>query len=386
LSKKSVIFKIACVHNPQVSLNQNYYTVLEVNPSATAAEIKASYKRLARQYHPDKHQGNPLFEEKFKVVNEAYQVLSDEKKRALYNWQLQYLLTQLQAMQSAQYQTQVRTREPATYAERHYRNIPRRQFQRKDLKIVIGIFVGIILASLLVKVLMDHITGMSNYRAALQYIQTEQWSRAHSLLTKTIYFKPNFADAYSRRARIEMNVYQNYPAAISDLDEAITRTEQPTAELFYDKGKCYEKLRRDTLAETQMTRALQVNQVYAPAYFERGMIRATFLNTYPQAIQDFSSYLKFPNTSLKSRTEALLYRGYCYYLLGKPDRAVRDYQQALTGEVQNGRLLYLMGKAYYDLDRKEEACEFFSQAYQKGYGSAAYDLYQYCKIKVELKD
>ena len=364
-------------------MNQNYYTVLEVNPSATVPEIKAAYKRLARQYHPDKHQGNPVFEEKFKEVNEAYQVLSNEKRRALYDWQLQYLLTQLRAMQQTQYQTQVRTREPATYAERHYRNIPRRQFQRKDLKIVIGIFVGIIIASLLVKLLMDHITGMSNYRAALQYIQAEQWSRAHSLLTKTIYFKPDFADAYSRRARIEMNVYENYLAAIADLNEAITRTEQPTAELFYEKGRCYEKLRRDTLAETQMTRAIQVNQVYAPAYFERGMIRATFLNTYPQAIQDFSAFLNLPRTNATKRSEALLYRGYCYYLIGQPAKAVIDYQQALTNKAENGRLLYLIGKAYYDLNRKEEACQFFSEAYKKGYASAAYDLYQYCKIKVE---
>ncbi|QMU31019.1 J domain-containing protein [Adhaeribacter radiodurans] len=364
-------------------MNQNYYTILEVNPSATAAEIKAAYKRLARQYHPDKHQGNQLFEEKFKIVNEAYQVLSDERKRALYDLRLRYMVLQLQAMQQAQYQAPIVTREPASYAERHYRNIPKREFQRKDIKIIIGIFIGIIIASLLVKLLMDHITGMSNYRAALQYTKTEQWSLAHSLLTKTIYFKPNFVDAYSRRARIEMNVYQNYPAAISDFNEAIKRTKQPSADLFYDKGRCYEKLRRDTLAETQMTKALQANQVFTPAYFERGMIRATLLNTYPQAIQDFDSFLKFPGTNAKMRNEALLYRGYCYYLLGKPDKSIPDYEQALTMDSQSGRLLYLLGKAYYDLDRKDEACTNFLKAYKRGYGSAAYDLYQYCKINVD---
>ncbi|MDQ3291963.1 MAG: DnaJ domain-containing protein, partial [Bacteroidota bacterium] len=244
-------------------MNQNYYTILEVNPSATPAEIKAAYKRLARQYHPDKHQGNQVFEEKFKVVNEAYQVLSDERKRTIYDLKLQYLVLQYQAMQQqAQYQQPVVTREPASYAERHYRNIPKREFHRKDIKIIIGIFVGIIIASILVKLLMDHITGMSNYRAALQYTKMEEWSLAHSLLTKTIYFKPDFAEAYSRRARIEMDIYQNYPAAISDFNEAIKLTEKPGADLFYDKGRCYEKLRRDTLAEAQMTKALQVNKVY----------------------------------------------------------------------------------------------------------------------------
>lgn len=369
-------------------MNQDYYTILEVSPSATAAEIKAAYKKLARQYHPDKHQGNSYFEEKFKTVNEAYQVLSDEKKRAIYDLRLQYLLVQLQAMQQqqAQYQAQVRTREPASYAERHYRNIPKRQFQRKDLKIIIGIFLGIIVASLLVKLLMDHITGMSKYQDALHHIKVKEWSLAHSLLTKTIYFKPKFADAYSRRASIEMDVYQNYKAAISDLNEAISLADQPTAELFYRKGQCYEKLRRDTLAEAQMTKALEANQVYAPAYFERGMIRATLLNTYPEAIQDFSTFLELPKTNGAMRNEALLYRGYCYYLLGKPAKAVPDYMQAIAVDGQNGRLFYLLGKANYDLNKKQDACENFLQAYERGYGSAAYDLFQYCKIKVELKE
>ncbi|MDQ4141414.1 MAG: tetratricopeptide repeat protein [Bacteroidota bacterium] len=180
-----------------------------------------------------------------------------------------------------------------------------------------------------------------------------------------------------------MNIYQNYPAAISDFDEAIKRTEQPTADLFYDKGRCYEKLRRDTLAEAQMTMALQTNQVYTPAYFERGMIRATLLNTYPQAIQDFSSFLKFPGTSAKMRNEALLYRGYCYYLMGQSEKSIPDYEEALATNAQSGRLLYLLGKAYYDLDRKDEACTKFMQAYERGYASAAYDLYQYCKINVD---
>lgn len=370
------------------SLNQNYYTILEVTPSATAAEIKAAYKRLARLYHPDKHQGNQLFEEKFKIVNEAYQVLSDDKKRALYDIRLQYLTAQLWALQQqqVQYQTQVRTREPASYAQRHYRNIPKRQFQRKDLKIILGIFLGIIVASLVVKLLMDHITGMSKYHDALQYIKTKEWSLAHSLLTKTIYFKPKFADAYYKRAGIEMDVYQNYKAAISDLDEAINLVDQPSPELFYRKGQCYEKLRRDTLAEVQMTKALQASRRFAPAYFERGMIRATLLNTYESAIQDFNTFLSLPNISNKTRNQALLYRGYCHYLLEEPAKAIPDYERAIASDHQNGRLYYLLGKAYYDLDNKSNACKNFFKAYEKGYGSAAYDLYRYCNIEVELKE
>ena len=63
----------------------DYYTILEVTKNATAEEIKASFRKLARKYHPDVNPGNKTSEEKFKSINEAYNILSDETKRADYN-------------------------------------------------------------------------------------------------------------------------------------------------------------------------------------------------------------------------------------------------------------------------------------------------------------
>ena len=63
----------------------DYYSELGVNKSASEAEIKKAYRKLAVEYHPDKNQGNKDAEEKFKKISEAYQVLSDEKKRREYD-------------------------------------------------------------------------------------------------------------------------------------------------------------------------------------------------------------------------------------------------------------------------------------------------------------
>ncbi|MFY0609739.1 MAG: DnaJ domain-containing protein [Candidatus Atelocyanobacterium thalassa] len=63
----------------------NYYATLEVAKNATAEEIKASFRKLARKYHPDVNPGDKVSEERFKSINEAYNVLSDETKRADYN-------------------------------------------------------------------------------------------------------------------------------------------------------------------------------------------------------------------------------------------------------------------------------------------------------------
>lgn len=68
-----------------VANKRDYYDVLEVTREASPEEIKKAYRRLARQHHPDVNPGDASAEEKFKEVAEAYEVLSDDQKRAAYN-------------------------------------------------------------------------------------------------------------------------------------------------------------------------------------------------------------------------------------------------------------------------------------------------------------
>jgi curved DNA-binding protein len=64
---------------------KDYYKMLGVNPTADAKEIKKEYRRLARQYHPDVNPGDKAAEARFKEINEAYEVLSDQEKRRKYD-------------------------------------------------------------------------------------------------------------------------------------------------------------------------------------------------------------------------------------------------------------------------------------------------------------
>src|SRR6266540_5773538 len=74
---------------------KDYYKILGVDRKASEDEIRKAYRKLAMQYHPDRNPNDKQAEDRFKEINEAYQVLSDQKKRAYYdrlgsdysNWQ-----------------------------------------------------------------------------------------------------------------------------------------------------------------------------------------------------------------------------------------------------------------------------------------------------------
>lgn len=74
---------------------KDYYRILGIERSASADDVRKAYRKLAMQHHPDRNPGNKEAEEKFKEINEAYQVLSDPQKRSRYdqlgsaysNWQ-----------------------------------------------------------------------------------------------------------------------------------------------------------------------------------------------------------------------------------------------------------------------------------------------------------
>lgn len=68
-----------------MATKRDYYEVLGVGKNASAADIKRAYRKLAKKYHPDTNPNNKHAEERFKEVSEAYDILSDEEKRKMYD-------------------------------------------------------------------------------------------------------------------------------------------------------------------------------------------------------------------------------------------------------------------------------------------------------------
>ncbi|MFC5270856.1 DnaJ domain-containing protein [Adhaeribacter terreus] len=358
----------------------NYYSILGLKRTATLPEIKSAYKKLAIQYHPDKHQGNTYFEEQFKQVSEAYQILSNPQKRRLYDLKLEYVVQQ-QRVQQQQRAYHTQQRRPASVNERYYRTISKkRRFSRRDWQITIGFFVALILFSLAVKFTMDFITAKTRYRKAEAFMEQAQWSGAHSLLTEAIEFEPEFAEAYAKRGFINQNVYRDYEAAIYDYSAALRFGDAPQAETYFMRGQCHSSLHRFRQAEADFTTAIGLDKNYQAAYFSRGELRLLELNAWQKAVTDLTVFLNRP-AEKDAKNKALLYRGFAFYLLDDYNAAIQDYDAALKTDAANGRLYYLLGKAKFSQHDEVSACSSFMQAYKLGYEPAILDWETLCRGK-----
>ncbi|CAK8695543.1 unnamed protein product [Clavelina lepadiformis] len=88
LLQKSFCSGSGCFNFYHIRTITTHYETLGVQQNATAKEIKESYLRKCKEYHPDKHEGNKRMHEKFVKLNAAYQTLSDPSKKSVYDMQL----------------------------------------------------------------------------------------------------------------------------------------------------------------------------------------------------------------------------------------------------------------------------------------------------------
>jgi curved DNA-binding protein CbpA len=366
-------------------LSQNHYQILGVTTTATAREIKLAYKRLAVQYHPDKHGGNTLYEDLFKAVAAAYHILGEPGRRAQYDHQLQIAARRAEeARRQQQYRAQtqhlygvpmpppapLRTRRPAGSAERHYRTIPRQRqkFTRRDYWLTAMFLLGLLLFVLSVKVTMDHVTAISNYEDGLEAYAHGEWSPAHSFFTETLHFKPKHARALQRRGELEQLIYQDYPAARQDYQAALQEAEgaRTRAALLARLGQCQAALRLPDSARQAYRRALLLDSTVVLARLARGEEALFRQRHYTAAIRDFSAGLRYAKApALTARL--LLYRGLAHYKLQDFGAARADYWQVLTLTPRSGQVYFLLGRVAQKEGALPDACEYFRRAIVQGY-------------------
>ncbi len=142
-----------------IDWNKDYYAVLQIPRFSAASEIKTAYRNLAKKYHPDMNPGNKSAEEKFKEINGAYDILSDEENKLIYDEKLRNPHYQRQQQFKNQQQTQYQQYQKAQYEEYMRQQQRARDFQKAQRESAKGsnydinpwriIFIVIIIINLL---------------------------------------------------------------------------------------------------------------------------------------------------------------------------------------------------------------------------------------------
>lgn len=359
--------------------NNDYYKILEVKPSASMEEIKLAYRKLAKQYHPDRNQGNPAAEEKFKQITEAYEMLSNTSKRAIYDFSSDGIYAQ-PWVNTYTYQDENDT---FTYKNKKKRH----PFQGKQKKGLFGITNKVVrvfvLSAIIILIGVAGLLGIriyANYQfnTGLKQYEAKQYILALQNIEQSLdLFGSKNPQAYLLVSKILIDEYKNYTRALGYINKGlnIKADEAITAKLYYLKGKCLKNLNQFKSAYTSFKLAAIMELPSDSLHFELAELNCFVFNKYEDAIENFSALIDInPNFS-----DAYLGRAYSFQKLEEHKKAIEDANMYIALNDQDGSGYYLKAVSEAALNKKKAACEALRKAIALGANDSEGLMNKVCK-------
>ncbi|WP_181304877.1 tetratricopeptide repeat protein [Rufibacter sp. XAAS-G3-1] len=361
-------------------MSKNYYHTLGVSSNASAAEIKAAYKRLALKFHPDKNPGNAHAEDRFKQVNDAYQVLSNPRRRAAFDLQQQFERHRRQTQTYAS-PLDTYTRNPAGFKERHYRQRPKQHthFSSRDLQIILGTVVLTVLLIIGVNIGWNQIASGRAMEQAREAEKRRLWKQADAAYSAAIDYKPTLQEARLRRAALRLTYLNNPTGAIEDYSAVLEENEKPRAAWYAARGKGYLQTKEYQKALRDLNKALALDTTHTEAYLNRGIVHLQLEDDWPAAEADLSRFLQNAPDSAGLATEAMLYRSFAYFRMQEIASAWEDTERALRQDSANAKAFYLQAKIRQSQGQAKKACALLAKAAKLGFVLAAEEMQYQCQ-------
>ena len=353
---------------------KNYYHILAIGYNATPAEIKGSYRQLAKEYHPDVNAGSRSKEETFKLIGEAYQVLSDEGRRASYDLSL---LLQLNGQARATQSNTWDFRQAAKRRRPFYRRRVPVEYSRRTHFAMAVLLLTIAAAVLIVPLSLTRYSSEYHYDKGLEYFQEGQYYAAlNSLDHSVIDFGTKDVEACLLAGNILMNQYGQYDYAIDYIDKGLARASSPgeKVQLLYLKGQCLAGSTDYHAAIDVLEQALIFWPEYDSLHYAIGEIYAFRLDEYALGIQHLNRLLEV-NSNFQ---EGFYGRAYCYYKLRNYGAAITDVERYLSKGTVDAEAYLLKGKILYHQGHSLQACDTWTKAAHLGYSEAEKLMSHHC--------
>lgn len=199
---------------------EDYYSILQVAPHASVADIKAAFRRLARLYHPDLNPGNHESAEKFKHISQAYETLSDPNKRRRYDRKLKFKTASKNPQQTKDFFSQSKT-------------------------------------------------AQELYNQGVSKSQHKNFQGAIDSYTRAIELDSNFIDAYLKRCEMRYKLGNN-KGVLEDCYQVL-RIDPRVAKAHYYQGRARYRLGYGQSAIDSYTQAIKCDRNYAQAHYYRAL-------------------------------------------------------------------------------------------------------------------
>lgn len=368
-----------------VTFSTTHYDLLGVPQGAPAPEVRAAYRRLAVRYHPDKHFGNPHFEELFKLVAEAYRVLGDPRRRAAYDAALFAARQRQTALLRQQRQAgattwpvghryhYASTRPPAATRERAYHTVQQRaQFNRRDRRILLLLLIFLTTAAGAVAMWRDarsEAHADEVYLEGMLALKRGDWAVAMTDWSAAIREQPTHGAAYARRAEAAATYQHDYATALADYNVALRHLHAPADRVRTLTGRaaCLAALGRESAAEQAYAQALALDGAFAPARLARAELRLFARRDYDGAVSDFSQVLRSAMASPAECARAVKGRGIAHFRLDNRPRAIHDLVAALSADSTDGQTCHLLSRLAAAAGQSDRAAAYAAAATERGY-------------------
>lgn len=350
---------------------KTFYQILGVGVRATPEEIKTAYKKKAFEFHPDKNDGNKESEEKFKQVLEAYQTLSDSKKKDLYDVKLFYKSITVSDTDPA-YRGVPKTRQEREKEDYNKRKSDREAYReykgppiRERLTVQSVALTLLILGSF--AMLAYWFGDFMNRWTAKEHLQKGDYETA-------LHFDDKYGEAYYARFKDRKNMGVGWTILLPDINRAILFSDEVDYHQYMDRASLYFQMDSLEQCRQDFEMARKVNPKNDTAAFALAELHAYYFNQPEKALTYYDSTLKIsPNFP-----EANFGRGFMLYRMKQFPSALQQFDRCIELQIQDKRVFFYRGSTRLVLGDSLDACADLDQSLTMGMVEAKPILEQFC--------